>query len=87
MDNTSNSHPLPSSFPSFSWRETESGEFIPTLNYEDTFGDPEGEALNEIEWKKVKIAKSGLVKGKGLQVGDTVYHRAGKHYLKIINKH
>lgn len=59
------------------WKETEEGNNIPSVNYDQSINENEGEALNSIEWKKVKIVKRNLNKTKieALKTGEIAYHR------------
>ena len=49
-----NSLPKPSAL---TWVEQDSGKFIPAKNYDNSVTKTEGEALNDIDWRKAKIVK------------------------------
>lgn len=70
--------------PEISWIESSDGSFLPTKNYNSALTEDDGEALANIEWKKVSFAKKGTTKSnleKSLKPGDIVYHTEYGHVL------
>jgi hypothetical protein len=48
--------------PEMTWIEQGDGSFVPTKNYNSSLTLEDGKTLNDIDWKKVQIAKKGLMK-------------------------
>jgi hypothetical protein len=59
------------------WKETDTGAYIPSTNYDSSLAEVEGDSLNDIDWKKVRIAKKNLTKVRleSLKPGEIVYKK------------
>ena len=88
-DLSSNLQQLKASYSLVNWREDAEGQFVPASNYDDALRENDGEELNKIEWRKLKLVKKELNKVKldGLKPGDVAYHQVhGYVRLKECNQ-
>lgn len=78
------------------WAENNNGEYLPVRFYTDALSADsieDAKTLNDIDWKKIGLTKSGLtqihgtqdgsIRDKNLKKGDIGYLKDRKKYAKI----
>jgi len=59
------------------WIETAEGLYLPSASYDNNISEEDGQALCEIEWRKLKLTKKNLskVRLEILKPSDFAYHK------------
>lgn len=56
--------------------ETTDGVFIPSIKYDASIKEEDGQIFNDIDWRKLKLTKTNLTRMKieSLKPADYAYH-------------